>query len=207
MMREMTENSKHQHSRTIPVVTLPQCVPSGVCLACDVCCRFPEEDSVLRPYFTLEEIEQASIQGIESSYFPDLEGSQIRVVPNPAGEGYLCPAFDPETFHCRIYAHRPLDCQIYPFTLMWNADHTAVILGWDRKCPFMMNDATSPHDVETLLPGMKQYVSTIEKLLESDRVVDIVMKNRRLITGFQDDVVTLGTLSNLTQRLTKSRKP
>ena len=37
-------------------VIVEQIVPGKVCFACDVCCRFPEQDSALRPYFTKEEI-------------------------------------------------------------------------------------------------------------------------------------------------------
>ena len=177
--------------------------PQRCVLSCEVCCRFPEEDSFLRPYFTGEEIDQAVGQGIDRSYFPDGDGSQIRVVPNPVGEGYLCPAFDPETFHCRIYSHRPLDCQIYPFTLMWNEDRTVVNLGWDRKCPFMMNDATYPQAADSLLPEMKQYAADLEELLESDRAIDLVVGNRQLITPFQDDVVIVRPLPHLTMRLTQ----
>src|SRR5256885_9199863 len=41
-----------------------QIVPSRVCFTCDVCCRFPERDSPLRPYFTREEIQAAIARGI-----------------------------------------------------------------------------------------------------------------------------------------------
>ena len=100
---------------------LLQLVPSRVCLQCDVCCRFPEAGSFLRPYFTAEEIQRAVARGINPAHFPDPNGSQVSVVPNPSGEGYLCPAFDPATSHCRIYDDRPLDCQIYPLAVMWGA--------------------------------------------------------------------------------------
>jgi len=100
---------------------LLQLVPSRVCLQCDVCCRFPEAESFLRPYFTAEEIQRAVARGINPAHFPDPNGSQVSVVPNPSGEGYLCPAFDPATSHCRIYDDRPLDCQIYPLAVMWGA--------------------------------------------------------------------------------------
>ncbi|OLB55926.1 MAG: hypothetical protein AUI03_05730 [Nitrospirae bacterium 13_2_20CM_2_62_8] len=69
--------------------------------------------------------------------FTDLDGCQVSVVPSPVSDGYLCPAFDPLTSHCRIYDVRPLDCQIYPLMVMWNADRTQVVLGWDSKCPFL----------------------------------------------------------------------
>src|SRR5262245_4888687 len=100
---------------------LPQIVPSSVCFRCDVCCRFPEADSVLRPYFTEEEIDVAVTRGLSPDRFTDSSGSQIRVIEHPDGQGYLCPAFDPATSHCRIYDVRPLDCQLYPLALMWNA--------------------------------------------------------------------------------------
>lgn len=100
-------------------ILLPQLVPSQVCLSCDVCCRFPDRDSFLRPYFTAEEIQRAVARGIDRSHFPDPSGCQIALTPHPSGEGYLCPAFDPTTSHCRIYEDRPLDCQIYPLAVMW----------------------------------------------------------------------------------------
>lgn len=132
-----TVHPTSRRSDLIQITPLPQHVPSRVCLSCDVCCRFPEVDSFLRPYFTAHEIAEAVSRGIDSAAFPDLHGSQIRVVPNPTGEGYLCSAFDPATSHCRIYERRPLDCQIYPLAVMWSADHRQIVLGWDTKCPFL----------------------------------------------------------------------
>ena len=142
--------------------------------------------------------------GIDPQLFPDPAGSQIRVVPNPSGEGYLCPAFDPQTFHCRIYLHRPLDCQIYPFSLMWNADQSAVVLGWDRKCPFMIEHTTKQGNAERLLPEIQEYANQVLRLLDGDQMVTVVVKNPHLITRFQEDVVVIGTLPILTKRMTNS---
>src|SRR3989441_8934135 len=80
--------------RTLPIV-VEQIVPSRVCFTCDVCCRFPEPDSPLRPYFTREEIQAAMVRGISPDAFPDHAGSKVAVVSH--GEGYRCPAFQPET--------------------------------------------------------------------------------------------------------------
>ena len=49
----------------IPPIALPQLVPSRICLQCDVCCRFPDPDSVLRPYFSENEITRALAGGVE----------------------------------------------------------------------------------------------------------------------------------------------
>ena len=122
----------------------PQIVPSHVCLSCEVCCRFPEPNSSFRPFFTELEIQKAITLGIDATYFSNITGSQVKGIPNPYGEGYLCPAFDPETSHCRIYDVRPLDCQIYPFVLMWDQDRQTVYLAWDTKCPFLIDQSVRP---------------------------------------------------------------
>lgn len=183
---------------------LLQLVPSRVCLQCNVCCRFPEAESFLRPYFTAEEIQRAVARGINPAYFPDPNGSQVSVVPNPSGEGYLCPAFDPATSHCRIYDDRPLDCQIYPLVVMWSAptgpgsgfdvrgSGPEVVLGWDRKCPFMLDGV--PADI-------RAYAERITGLLEQDCAVETFVAHPRLIGRFQDDVVVLMPLPRLTARL------
>jgi len=178
-----------QRPGTLPV--LPQLVPSRVCLSCDVCCRFPEPDSFLRPYFTADEIAQAAAHGLDSAQFPDPAGAQIRLVPNPSGEGYLCPAFDPATSHCRIYEHRPLDCRIYPLALMWSADRREVLLGWDTKCPFLRDSSQ----------GLEDHANRVAALVEDPRTIEVVAGNPRLIGRFQDDVVILKPLPKLTERL------
>ncbi len=121
---------------------LPQVVPDSACFRCDVCCRFPEADSFLRPYFTRLEIADAVAHGVPDSFFSNQSGSQVDLVKNPIGEGYLCPAFDLKSGRCGIYDVRPLDCQLYPLALMWDASGREVLLGWDSKCPFM-RDAPS----------------------------------------------------------------
>jgi Fe-S-cluster containining protein len=176
----------------IPVTPLPQCVPSRACFSCDVCCRFPEPDSFLRPYFTAAEIRAAVAHGVDQARFPDPAGSQIALVPNESGEGYLCPAFDPVTSHCRIYEARPLDCQIYPLALMWSADRREVVLGWDTKCPFLRD---SPQ-------GLDAHAERVAALIEREDMLETLARNPRLIGRFQDDVVVLRSLPELSKRLT-----
>ncbi len=174
---------------------LLQLVPSRVCLQCDVCCRFPERDSLLRPYFTAEEIRRAIARGVDPSHFPDPNGCQVSVVPNPSGEGYLCPAFDPQTSHCRIYEDRPLDCQIYPLAVMWSVDRQEIVLGWDAKCPFIR---------EAVPVDIRAYAERITGLLEQDRAVETFVAHPRLIGGFQDDVVILNTLPKISAKLARA---
>lgn len=175
---------------------LPQFVPGSTCFRCEVCCRFPEADSFLRPYFTGQEITEAVAQGIPASCFPDTSGSQIDLVKHSGGEGYLCPAFDVQSGRCGIYEARPLDCQLYPLALMWDQSGKDVLLGWDTKCPFMR---------EASARAIQAYAEQVEKLLRDNTIVDQLAAHPRLIGRFQDDVIVLNTLPHLTTRLTQQR--
>ena len=171
-------------------ITLPQLVPSGTCLQCDVCCRFPDPDSALRPYFTEQEITRALAGGVEKTAFPNLRGSQVVLVPDLGGEGYRCPAFDVATSQCGIYEHRPLDCQLYPLALMWDATHSHILLGWDTKCPFMR---------EALPDEIQRHANRVIALLDQPSVREQVVAHPRLIGRFQEDVIVLACLSSLTE--------
>jgi Fe-S-cluster containining protein len=174
---------------------VPQPIPSHVCLACDVCCRFPEADSFLRPYFTAEEIARAVALGIEPTHFPNAKGGQIALVPHPSGEGFICPAFEVETSRCRIYEHRPLDCRLYPYAVMWGSTAHQVVLGYDSKCPFM---ADAPHR------EVRSAADPIAALLEQEETAGMVAHHPRLIGPFQDDVSILRTLPQLSEALRRT---
>jgi uncharacterized protein len=176
--------------RDLPI---PQLVPSKRCLSCDVCCRFPEKDSPLAPYFTAEEIRKATARGILPERFSNQDGCKIELIPHPQGDGYLCPAFDPATNGCRIYEDRPLDCQLYPLALMWNPSKTAVLLGYDRKCPFIQ---------ETLFDDApSDYARTLASHLESDETIEALRSHPGLIGVFQEDVMILQSLPRLGRAL------
>lgn len=168
---------------------LPQIVPSSTCTRCDVCCRFPDPDSALRPYFTNEDIDQAVAAGVSGEAFPDRHGSQVVVVPDCAGDGYLCPAFDPTTSHCTIYDRRPFDCRLYPLALMWNEAHDQVLLGWDAKCPFLREQI--PADIH-------RHAIQVMALLDQPGVVTTVGAHPRLIGRFQEEVIVLTSLPHVT---------
>lgn len=171
---------------------VPQFVPSSACFRCDVCCRFPEPDSFLRPYFTEREITEAVASGLAAECFSDGVGCQITLVPHPAGEGYLCPAFDSATSRCRIYESRPLDCRLYPFALMWDAARERVLLGWDSKCPFMRDAVPA---------SIAAHAERVATWLNSEDVCGTLARHPRLIGRFQDDVVVLRELPHLSARV------
>lgn len=174
--------------------SLPQLIPSARCLSCDVCCRFPEKDSPLAPYFTADEIRQAIGRGIPPDRFSDPDGCRIELVPHPRGEGYICPAFDPAENGCRIYADRPLDCQLFPLALMWDPSGTVVLLGYDRKCPFI---------AETLFEaGPFEFGRSSADRLESDAMIRSLRAHPGMIGGYQEDVMILTPLPRLSEALT-----
>ncbi len=179
---------------------LPQHVPSRVCVTCDVCCRFPEADSFLRPYFTAEEVRVAIARGLPVEVFPHPDGGQIRLVPHPDNDGYLCPAFDPAGSQCRIYDDRPLDCQLYPLAVMWSADQQSIVLGWDHKCPFLSaeGDGTLPTS------ALDTYARNVATRLQSPEVLEVFERNPRLVTPYQDDVTVLQALPLLTSRVVRA---
>ncbi len=179
---------------THPDRGLPQLIPGSRCLVCDVCCRFPAKDSPLAPYFTAEEIRGAIEGGVPPERFSDPNGCRIELISHPQGEGYICPAFDPAANGCRIYDDRPLDCQLFPLALMWDPAKSTVLLGYDRKCPVL---------VETLFDTAPfEYARTLADRLESDEMIKTLGAHPGLVGAFQDDVMILTPLPRLTEALT-----
>ncbi len=161
---------------------LHQMVPSALCLTCDVCCRFPEETSVLAPFFTGEEIGLLSSE--EKQYFQPLtRGSKIKLRVH--GDGCVCPFFDPATHHCQIYEKRPLDCRIYPFAIMRDGAG-GVVLGMDTKCPFIQWYASDPE--------IEKVSDEVFRFLESDPIMGILAAHPDLIGPYQEDVIILRSL-------------
>jgi len=170
-----------------------QIVPPEWCRSCDVCCHFPEEDSFLRPYFTREEIERATDAGMDAGCFHNPNGGKISLCR--AGDGFLCPCYDPGESRCRIYTVRPLDCIIYPFALMWGREGKRVILGVDTKCPY----------IQIVVPELTSRLIEDARLvgcsIESPPILSIISENPALIGPFQEDVIPLHTLHRLTSKL------
>lgn len=164
----------------LPGDDLPQIVPSDVCLRCDVCCRFPERESFLRPYFTAQERERAIAAGLAPDLLPDPTGGRITLVPHPTDDGYICPAFDPTTHYCRIYSARPLDCRIYPLALMRDEDGQGTLLGLDTKCPYVQDAAQEAR--------LLAYARRVGDLFQEPALHTVLSSNPELVNRFQDDV-------------------
>ncbi|HEY5648366.1 MAG TPA: phosphatidylglycerol lysyltransferase domain-containing protein, partial [Nitrospiria bacterium] len=159
---------------------------SAQCLACETCCRFPEKNSPLAPYFTTEEIHSAVEAGIPADRFPNTSGGRVGLSPHPAGEGYICPAFDPSKNGCRIYESRPLDCILYPFALMRGPENTGVLLGYDRKCPVIADDIFGE--------GIYEAAREMIQRLNREDIRSVIQAHPGLVGDYQPDVMVLGTV-------------
>ncbi len=176
------------------LLELQQIVPSNSCLSCDVCCRFPDRDSFLAPIFTHSEVQHAIGNAADRSLFqPSGDGRSSRAKLQSHGEIYICPFFDPNSNGCQIYTHRPLDCRIYPFALMYNEDETEVVLGVDTICPF----AETHFETESF----QRYINHIVVYVESDMTTKIIVENRALIGPHQETVIVVAVLRKLSQAL------
>ena len=170
---------------------LYQIIPSEVCFSCDVCCRFLEADSPLAPIFTETERQKAVAHGINPMLFrPQADGKSAQIRLKRHKDFYICPFFEPETSHCTIYPMRPLDCQLYPFALMFSEDGNEVVLGVDTLCPF------GEEHLET--ETFQQHIRDVIDFVESEAVTAQIIANWSLIGDYQDTVKIVHTLAQLT---------
>ena len=169
--------------------TLYQIIPNTVCLSCEVCCRFLESDSPLAPIFTKRETQKAITHGtVPSLFILQQDGNSSQITLKAYNDYYICPFFKPETSECSIYNYRPLDCQLYPFTLMFTEDRSKIVLGIDMLCPFSEEHSQTE--------SFKQHLQHIITYVESDEITSQISSNWSLISDYQDTVQVFHTLNH-----------
>ena len=162
--------------------TLAQFVPSHVCLACDGCCRFKEEDSSWRPKVAKDESLAEHIFAKEAL---DLQG-RIKTMRCQDGT-YQCRFFSPEGNICTIYAYRPFECRLYPFILRQRA--TEVVLSAHLNCPHIQQTRREV--------SFEQYVQYLKIFFGQFEVTAFLRKNRSLIdayASYEDELEDLFTI-------------
>ena len=169
---------------------LKQLIPSDICLKCDVCCRFSDPESDRIPFFLPEERERLSPK----------ERATTPILSISSEDGRCrCPFFEPQTHECRIYGYRPLDCQLYPFLLLWNPSHSRVVLGLDTQCPFVQD--------LTQTQNLLAYAEEVRFFLENKEQVQRLAKNPGIIGEPQEETFLLTPLPCLTESLCRLRPP
>ena len=166
---------------------LPQLIASEICLVCPVCCRFPEKQASLSPFFFPEE--RTLVESIKSkgSFRETAMGQASKAQLVNCGHGYACSFFNPENHTCQIYEARPLDCSMYPAVIMHSEDHQKVLIGADTKCPALRRS-----DVAAKL---KNYLDSIQRYLEGTTLSSSIQKFPQFISEFQEEVVEVRELS------------
>ena len=179
--------------------TLYQIIPSEVCFSCDVCCRFLEAGSPLAPIFSKMETEEVITHGADPSLFrPQADGKSTQIQLKSHEDFYICPFFDAETSHCTIYPIRPLDCQLYPFALMFSEDGSEVVLGVDTLCPF------GEEHLET--ETFQRHIHHVINYIESEAVTAQIVANWSIIGDYQDTVKIVHTLNRSNLLIAHCRK-
>ena len=166
---------------------LPQLVPSEICLECPVCCRFPEKQAALSPFFFPGERSQVELTQSKGSFREAAQGAASKAELVACGHGFACSFFNPEDHTCLVYEARPLDCSMYPAVVMHGSDHQKVFLGADTKCP-----ALSRSEV---VAKLQNYLNLIQRYLESTTLLSLIRKYPHFISEFQEEVVEVRELS------------
>jgi len=161
---------------------IKQIVPQEVCLECRGCCRFSEQDSVWLPHLLGEEIQEL----LKKNFPPSLisQDKNIRSVPNPAQNNFVCSFSQPKDNKCAIYAFRPFECQLYPFVINRKADK--VFLALDLRCPFVKENLESQE--------FREYIRYLTGFLNSPVRIKVLKSNPQIIQIYED-VLNLAELN------------
>ena len=163
---------------------LPQLIPSEMCLECPVCCRFPEKQAALSPFFLPEERNLAEALKTGGS-FRESGASKAELVV--CGNGFACSFFNPADHTCRVYPVRPLDCSMYPAVILYSRDHRKVMLGADTTCPALSRPGVSVR--------LRHYLDLVQRYLESNALSSLIRKYPQFISEFQEEAVEVRELS------------
>jgi Fe-S-cluster containining protein len=154
---------------------MKQFVPSEFCLKCQGCCRFRDENSVWAPCLLDEEI----VDFADNKDIPAVSVSldkRLLLIPNPKGEGFICPFLNISDNKCKIYAIRPFECQLYPFLL--NLRGKKIILTVDLNCPYVKEKMNTPE--------FKEYVEYLTAFLNSPDQLEILKDNPHILQAYEE---------------------
>ncbi len=159
------------------LLNLEQFVPSEVCLQCDGCCRFKEQESVWRPKMSEEEIQSGIKSGLAELILRKNMDGESGYIKTVCSQGkHRCSHFEFKTNTCGIYSARPFECQLYPFVLT-RRDQQAVVCV-HRPCPFIQQEFQTEKFV--------RYVVYLKNFFLSSAVTDFLARNPSLIGEYKE---------------------
>lgn len=160
---------------------IKQIIPEEVCLKCRGCCRFKQIDSAWSPCLLDEEIQVLLDKKIPPACIS--ANKKLLPIPNPQGDGFICPFLGAKDNKCQIYAFRPFECQLYPFLL--NLRGGKVILTLDLNCPYARGHLKDSE--------FKIYTDYLIAFLNSASQVEILKDNPQIIQAYEEvlDIIEL----------------
>jgi len=161
---------------------MKQVIPQDVCLKCQGCCRFGEQDSAWVPCLLDEEIQSLlDKQGLPPALLS--AGKKIQPVGSPAGEGFICAFFDPQANKCKIYDCRPFECQLYPFLI--NLRVNKVLLTVDLNCPYVKEHLNTKE--------FQEYSAYLAAFLNQPSQLKLLKGNPQVIQAYEEvlDIIEL----------------
>ncbi|HAJ56399.1 MAG TPA: hypothetical protein DCL35_01370 [Candidatus Omnitrophica bacterium] len=176
------------------MIKLKQLILGDACLDCrGCCCHYEQEDTIWSPFFMREEMyELADNNIVLPSVFSGIglhcgETARPHLVKH---EGiFLCPCFDIKENKCKIYLHRPFECQLYPFLLAQKDD--TVYLAVAENCPYMQQ------------PGRKElieeHIRYLMDMLSSEYFLRLAKNNPGIVQDYGQEVAYLVPLPELTR--------
>ena len=157
---------------------IPQFVPQNVCLACDGCCRFKDEESVFRPKMAATEIKELCGRlPLPEKIFAKERLQESGHLKTIAQEGFChCTFFDLEKNTCGIYAHRPFECQLYPFLLTRRGEEVFICV--HLSCPYVQEKKDSP--------AFQDYAARLKRYFQKKEVLEFLRRNPFLIEDYSE---------------------
>jgi Fe-S-cluster containining protein len=155
-------------------MTVKQFIPQEVCLKCQGCCRFKEADSVWSPCLLDEEIQDLLDRDIPPALISI--DRRLRPIPYPEAKGFICPFFNTSDNKCKIYALRPLECQLYPFLI--SLREKKVYLTVDLNCHYVKENLNTEE--------LKEYTAYLSAFLNTPAQIRILKDNSYLIRAYEE---------------------
>ncbi|MDI6758252.1 MAG: YkgJ family cysteine cluster protein [Candidatus Omnitrophota bacterium] len=156
---------------------IKQFVPQEICLRCQGCCRFKEQNSVWSPCLLDEEIQDLVNTDIPKVYLT--LDKRIEPVPNGAKEGetgFVCPFLNLGDNKCKIYARRPFECQLYPFLI--NLRGKKIILTADLNCRYVQEKLNTQE--------FKEYAQYLSQFLNSPAQIKLLKENPQILQAYEE---------------------
>jgi len=161
------------------------------CFSCQNCCKFYLKEEYFAPIFTDKELLSIPLNMRKKAVFTSHKKSnkvfQVKLTSSKKENGILiCPFYNEDKQHCKIYPVRPLDCQLWPIILTKSKYKNIVniTIAESTYCP----------SIDKSITGKMNYYSYIIKYLNSAIFVNKLKKYPEIIWGYESFTEKIGEI-------------